>query len=176
MLVKTCFHIIVSDGDASHSVDRRCYCDTYHDMRTFFGDVVDVPVVSSTSRSGWEKLRSLQLLRMSPMHRRHVPIDAGKSPSLMMIWKPSLKLVGKNNRFFYIVHSNWSWHDTILTNLEKPQIPPSLIFPKQRLKNLFFKQHSSSSQSASDLHWNLCKEIFEVCLSFLYDRAPLCLV
>ena len=55
-----------------------------------FGDVADVPVVSPTSQSRWKKLRSVELLRMSPMHRRHVPVDAGTSPSLKTIWKRDL--------------------------------------------------------------------------------------
>ena len=54
----------------------------------FFGDVADVPVVSPTSQLRLEKFNSVQLLIMSPMHRRHVPVDAGASPSLMTIWKP----------------------------------------------------------------------------------------
>ena len=54
----------------------------------FFGDVADVPVVSPTSQSRRGKLRSVQLLRMPPMHRRHVPVDDGMSPSLTTIWKP----------------------------------------------------------------------------------------
>ena len=56
----------------------------------FFGDVADVPVVSPTSQWRWEKQRSVQLLRMSPMHRRHVPVDAGLSPSFTTIWKPGI--------------------------------------------------------------------------------------
>ena len=70
-------HIVVSDGDASQSVERRCYWDVYDDIGTFFSTVADVPEVSPTSQSRWEKLRSVQLLRMSPMHRCHVPIDTG---------------------------------------------------------------------------------------------------
>ena len=51
-----------------------------------FGDVADVPLVSPTFQSRWETLRSIQFLRMSPMHRRHVPVDTGASPSLTTIW------------------------------------------------------------------------------------------
>ena len=36
--------IVVIDGDASQSVERRCYWDAYDDMGTFFGDVANVPV------------------------------------------------------------------------------------------------------------------------------------
>ena len=54
----------------------------------FFDDVADVLVVSPTSQSRLEKFNSVQILIMSPMHRRHVPIDAGTSPSLTTIWKP----------------------------------------------------------------------------------------
>ena len=59
--------------------------------KLFFGDVADVPVVSPTFQSRWEKLRSVQLLRISLMHRCHVPVDAGTSPSLTTILKPGLK-------------------------------------------------------------------------------------
>ena len=65
----------------------RCCWDAYDEMGTFFGDVTDVLVVSPTSQSRLEKLNSLQLLKMSPMHRRHVPVDAGTSPLLTTIWK-----------------------------------------------------------------------------------------
>ena len=54
----------------------------------FFGDVADVPVVSPTPQSRLEKFNSVQLLIMSLMHRRHVPVDAGMSPSLTTMWKP----------------------------------------------------------------------------------------
>ena len=53
----------------------------------FFGDVADVPVVSPTFQSRLEKFNSIQLLITSSMHRRHVPVDAGTSPSLTTIWK-----------------------------------------------------------------------------------------
>ena len=43
-LLKPGFHIVVSDGDASQSMDRRCCWDAYDDMGTLFGDVTDVPV------------------------------------------------------------------------------------------------------------------------------------
>ena len=76
--MKPGIHIVVSDGEASQSVDRRCCWDAYDDMGTFFDNVADVPVVSPTSQSRWEKLRSVQLLRMSPMHCRLVPVDAGR--------------------------------------------------------------------------------------------------
>ena len=56
----------------------------------FFGAVTDVPVVSPTSQSRLEKFNSVQLLITSPMHHRHVPVGAGTSPSLTMIWKPGL--------------------------------------------------------------------------------------
>ena len=96
-IVKPGFHIVVvSDGDASQSVDRRCYWDAYDDMETFFGDVANVPVVSPTSQSRLEMFNSVQLLIMSPMHRRHVPVDAGTSPSLMTIWKPDFTLYHKS--------------------------------------------------------------------------------
>ena len=55
-----------------------------------FGWCGRCPVVSPTPQSRWKKLRSAQLLRMSPMHNRHVPVDAGTSPSLTKIWKPGL--------------------------------------------------------------------------------------
>ena len=59
----------------------------------FFGDVASVLIVSPTSQSRLEKFNSVQLLIMSPMHRRHVPIDAGTSPSLTTIWKPGLSII-----------------------------------------------------------------------------------
>ena len=60
----------------------------------FFGDVADVPVVSPTSQTRCEKLKSVQLLTMSPMHRYHITVDAGTFPSLTMIWKPGLNQEG----------------------------------------------------------------------------------
>ena len=62
----------------------------------FFVDVADVPVVSPTSQWRWEKLRSAQLLRMSSMHCRHVPVDAGTSPSLTTIWKEGFRQFRKD--------------------------------------------------------------------------------
>ena len=41
--VKLGFHIVISDRDASQSVDRRCCWDAYDDMGTFLGDVADGP-------------------------------------------------------------------------------------------------------------------------------------
>ena len=43
-LFKPGFHIVVNDGYASQSVDRRCCWDAYDDMGTFYGNVADVPV------------------------------------------------------------------------------------------------------------------------------------
>ena len=106
--IKPDFHIVVSDGDVSQSVDRRCCWDAYDDMGTFFGDVADIPVVSPTSQSRWEKLRSVQLLTTSPMHRCHIPIDAGTSPSLTTIWKPGFK--------------GLSWKDPFLDKIATPYI------------------------------------------------------
>ena len=88
--MKPGFLIVVSDGDASQSVERRYYWDAYDDMGTCFGDVADVPVVLPTSQSRWETLRSVELLITSSMHRRHVPVDAGVSMSLTTIWKQGL--------------------------------------------------------------------------------------
>ena len=34
--LKPGFHIVISDGDVSQSVDRRCCWDAYDDMGTFF--------------------------------------------------------------------------------------------------------------------------------------------
>ena len=56
----------------------------------FSGDVADVPVVSPTSQSRWEKMRPVQLFKVSPKHRRHVPVDTGTSRSPVAVWKPGL--------------------------------------------------------------------------------------
>ena len=61
----------------------------------FSDNIADVPVVSPTSQSRLEMFNSVQLLIMSPMHRRHVPVDAGTSPSLTTIWKPDFTLYHK---------------------------------------------------------------------------------
>ena len=71
------------NGDATGTLTMIC--------ERIFGDVADVPVVSPTYQSRWEKFNSVQLLIMSPMHRRHVPVDAGTSPSLTTIWKPGFR-------------------------------------------------------------------------------------
>ena len=55
-----------------------------------FGDVADVHVVSPTPQWRLEKFNPVKLLITSPMHSRHVPVDAGTSPSLTTIWKPEL--------------------------------------------------------------------------------------
>ena len=86
--LKPGFHIVVSDGDASQSVEGRCYWDAYDDKGTYFWWCRRHPHCIADIQSRWEKLRSVELLRMSPMHRRHVPVDAGMSPSRTTIWKP----------------------------------------------------------------------------------------
>ena len=80
----TGFHIVVSDRYASQSVERWCYWDAYLDLGTLRR------MVSLTSQLRWENLRSVQILRMSPMHRPScpcrcwdVPVDAGTSPSML---------------------------------------------------------------------------------------------
>ena len=49
----------------------------------FFGDVTDVLVVSLTCQSRWEGLRSVIPLSLFPMHRCHVHVDTGTSPSML---------------------------------------------------------------------------------------------
>ena len=99
----------LNDGDVFQLVERRCYWDAYDDMGRFFGDVADVSVVSPTSQSRWERVRSIQLLRMSLMYRGHVPVDAGTDvPSLTTIWKPGFTYVflnGAKNTSFLLKKS-----------------------------------------------------------------------
>ena len=91
MQLKPGFHITVSDRDASQSVERRCYWDAYDDMGMFFWwcrlrprSIADVPV----------EMRKVEIsltFENVPDASRHVPVDAGTSPSLTTIWKPGLK-------------------------------------------------------------------------------------
>ena len=112
--LKPGFYIVVSEGDAPQSVDRRCYWDAYDDMGTFFGDVADVPLVSPTFQSRWKKLKSVHLLRMPPLHRRHIPIDAWTSPSLTTIWKPGLNCLSANQVIVQLIDSS-EMADTLLS-------------------------------------------------------------
>ena len=61
-------------------------------MSSTYHSIADVPVEM-------EKLRSVQLLRMSPMHHHHVPVYAGTSPLLTTIWKPALMTSLNSTRY-----------------------------------------------------------------------------
>ena len=74
------------------SMDRWCDCMTgtlTMAWDRFSAYLTVVPVVPPMSLPMWEKLRWVQLLRMSPMHHRRVS-DWESSPSLTTMWKLDL--------------------------------------------------------------------------------------